>query len=156
MKKFCVSVLSLVTVFASCESSKDFNGAWALKETYDYWKTGKSEEVVATESKIGNAIYLVLTNSIVIGSQENPAFFSVPGGRWKLLGINRETSSKYLMELESTRMNDATANLSINILPDSLIYFEVKDMTNDFKSEFDQSFLMLGDKHPYIRCERQK
>lgn len=156
MKKLLFFVLYFCTFFLSCESYNDFNGAWALKESYDYWKAGGKEDIVAKESKVGNTIFMVITHSIIISSQKLPGFISVPGGKWKIVSIKIETPSKYVMELVSFKNNDATALLYINKNSDLLITFEIKDMSDIFKSEFDQSFLMIGDKFPYILCDKKK
>jgi len=153
MRNILILLLFFFPIFVSCESVFDFNGAWALKESYDSWKKGNSEEIIATEIKIGEKTYLYLTHSIIFNSYKKPAIFSVPGGKWKINNIEKMSDSLYSMILESMKTKGVTATVSINILSDKSIYFTTTSMSNAFKLEFDQSFLLKGKEFSYIRCD---
>lgn len=153
MSKIIVFFLLLIPFNISCEESQDLNGAWALLETYNAWKSGINEELVANKALIGNTLFWVLTNSITIENNDSSKILSVPGGQWKILSIKRVSNNSYKMNLESMRNVDLFGTVFVTETNDNEIYFTEGEMVEGFEDEINQSFLMFGANIPYKRCD---
>lgn len=154
MRKIFALLLLLIPLTISCEEKNDFNGAWALLETYNSWKVNGDEDIAVTEVKIGNTTFLELTNSIVIRSQDQIKIFSVPGGKWKILDIKKIDNDSYTMELESLRKEGEVGSVTLILVSESEIYFSKGKMSEGFLSEMNQSFLMFGKDMLYKQCDK--
>lgn len=148
-----VCIFFVLITSVSCESNYFFNGAWTYKEAYDYWKSGKSEELSATKSKIGNDYYLVLTNSLTIRVEEDPMIFAVPGGSWKIIGINKVTENKYSLIMESSFRENTEGEIFVHKIDNRNIYFTRGKMSEGFEKEINRSFLLFGEENASYRCD---
>lgn len=153
MRKYIIALFCFFSSFASCQSISEINGAWALKETYYYWKSGKSEEIDVTEIRISGAIYYILTNSIVIDSNACQPYFSVPGAKWKIVSIFPKGASAYILKLESFKRQHEYGEILIIKNTDSSICFIAQKMSGFFIKEFSQSFLLTGRNNSYVLCD---
>ncbi len=158
MKRLILLMILLTTHFGYA-SDFDPNGAWTNKEVYEYWKTGKAEEIGVRPITVGEETYLALTYPIVIdsyGTSVQKPFFLTVGRPWILLDLVQEKNNRYILKIKSKIKENIIGELYVNMVSANELYFEQKTINESFFKELDLSLLDFGKENMYVLCDKVK
>jgi hypothetical protein len=128
-------------------------GAWTSSEAYYYWKSGTAEEITARKVLIGNTAYLVITNSVIINPKSPNGYLQVPGGKWDIIDITSETNNTTVITIRSYQDQKSIGIIKVHFLNQDDIFFTAENLEPTLRYEFNQSFLEVGQKNVYHRCD---
>jgi hypothetical protein len=147
--------IALLFTFISCTGAQSISGVWANWELYKNWTVGIVDEASQPIDAVVDGIsYIEFPNSIIISLSKKSIV--VPGGAWNIVTIKPENKSKTILLLCSRKNSEYKGVIAFNYLSSGDIYFTIESMDDNFRKEFNQTFLLVGKENHYSLCKPRK